>query len=332
MPPTARRYLTFGVRILVVALTYYLAARIGLDFALVRGQVTPLWPPTGIALTCLLVFGIRSWPGITIGAILANAAYGPSILGIAAISAGNTLGPIGAYLLLTRAGFNVELKRLKDVLALIVLGAFAGMLISATIGAGTLVLTGALPAADFWGTWSVWWTGDAMGVLVIAPVLLIAATTRLDRRVPLAHLVEAAVLFCGLTVLTVVLTRYSTHLLFLIFPMLIWAAMRFRQAGAATANLLVTVIVVLAAVAGEGPFAGPDLLPAMIVLQLFNGSVTLTTLLLAAITNERDVAQEALHRAVTQLSDAVATLEPYSLLRNGLLGRVLHERDTSTRS
>ena len=331
MPPTARRnrrYLTFGVRVLVVALAYYLAARIGLDFALVRGQVTPLWPPTGIALTCLLLFGVRSWPGITIGAILANVAYGPSVLAILAISAGNTFGPLGAYLLLTRVGFNVELKRLKDVLALIVLGAFAGMLISATIGAGTLVLTG---TTDFWGTWSVWWTGDAMGVLVVAPVLLIAATMRLDRRVPLTRLAEAAVLFCGLTVLTLVVTRYSTHLLFLIFPMLIWAAMRFRQAGAATANLLVTVIVVLAAAAGEGPFAGPDLLPAMIVLQLFNGSVTLTTLLLAAITNERDVAQEALHRAISQLSDAVATLEPDSLLRNGLLGRVLHERDTSNR-
>lgn len=332
MPATARRYLTFGAQILVVALVYYLAARIGLDFALVRGQVTPLWPPTGIALTCLLLLGIRSWPGITIGAFAANVAVGPSILSDVLVSAGNTLAPIGAYLLLTRVGFNTELKRLKDVLALIVLGAFGGMLISATIGAGTLVLTGALPAHAFWGTWSVWWTGDAMGVLVVAPVLLIAAAMHIDRRVPLTRLLEAVVLFGGLTVLTLVVTRYSAHLLFLIFPMLIWAAMRFRQAGAATANLLVTVMVVLAAAAGQGPFTGPDLLPSMITLQLFNGSVTLTTLLLAAITNERDVAQQALHRAVTQLSDAVATLEPYSLLRNGLMGRVFDERDTSSRN
>jgi integral membrane sensor domain MASE1 len=332
VPSTARRYLTFGAQILVVALVYYLAARIGLDFALVGGQVTPLWPPTGIALTCLLLLGIRSWPGITIGAFAANVAVGPSLLVDTVISAGNTLAPIAAYYLLTRVGFNTELKRLKDVLALIVLGAFTGMLVSATIGAGALVLTGALPAHAFWGTWSVWWTGDAMGVLVVAPVLLVAAAIRIDRRLPVTRMLEAVVLFGGLTVLTLVVTRYSAHLLFLIFPMLIWAAMRFRQAGAAAANLLVTVMVVLAAAAGQGPFTGPDLLPTMIILQLFNGSVTLTTLLLAAITNERDVAQQALHRAVSQLSDAVATLEPYSLLRNGLMGRVFHERDTSSRN
>lgn len=331
MPPTARRYLIFGAQTLVVALAYYLSANVGLSFAVVRGQVTPLWPPTGIALTCLLLFGIRSWPGITVGAFLANLAFGPSILAVVAISAGNTLAPVGAYYLLRRAGFDLELKRLKDVLALITLGAFAGMLISATIGAGTLVLTGALAAGDFWSTWSVWWAGDAMGVLVVAPVLLVAATIRLDHRVPLPRWLEAAILFTGLAALTVVVTRSSADLLFLIFPMLIWAALRFRQAGAATANLLVSVTMVLAAAAGQGPFAGPDLLTAMITLQLFNGSVTLTTLLLAAITNERDEAQHTLQRAVSQLSDAVATLEPYSLLRNGLLSHVLHERDAPSR-
>jgi integral membrane sensor domain MASE1 len=332
VPVTARRYLTFGVQTLVVALVYYLAAKLGLSFALVGGQVTPLWPPTGIALTCLLLFGMRSWPGITVGAFLANLTFGPSLVTVAAISAGNTLAPIGAYLLLNRVGFDLELKRLKDVLALITLGAFAGMLISATIGAGTLVLTGALPAGDFWSTWSVWWTGDAMGVLVVAPVLLVAATIRFDHRIPLLRWLEAAALFAGLTALTLVVTRSSVDLLFLIFPMLIWAALRFRQAGAAPANLLVSVTVVLAAVAGEGPFAGPDLLTTMIILQLFNGSVTLTTLLLAAITNERDEAQQSLQRAITQLSDAVATLEPYSLLRNGLIRHVIHERDTTSRN
>lgn len=332
VPLTARRYLTFGARILVVALAYFVAAKIGLGFALVRGQVTPLWPPTGIALTCLLLFGIRSWPGITLGAFLTNLAFGPSFGAVFMISAGNTLAPIAAFYLLQRAGFTVALKRLKDVLALIVLGAFAGMLVSATIGAGTLVLTGALRARDFWSTWSVWWTGDAMGVLVVAPVLLVAATIRFDHRVPLLRWLEAAVLFAGLAGLTLAVTRSSTQLLFLIFPMLIWAALRFRQPGAATANLLVSVTVVLAAAAGQGPFAGPDLLTTMITLQLFNGSVTLTTLLLAAITNERDEAQHSLQRAVSQLSDAVATLEPYSLLRNGLIRHVLHERDTPTRN
>jgi integral membrane sensor domain MASE1 len=325
------RYFTTGVQILAVALAYYVAAKIGLELALVRGQVTPLWPPTGISLTCLLVFGIRCWPGITAGAFLINSAIGPTFLGVTAISAGNTLAPVCAYLLLTRVGFRTDLKRLKDVIALITLGAFTGMLVSSTIGTSTLVLTGALPGHEFWVAWSVWWTGDAMGVLVVAPVLLVAATARPGWHRPLARWLEATALFVGLTVIVVVVTGSSTHLLFLIFPMLIWAALRFRQAGATPGVLLVTVMVVLAAVAGRGPFAGLDLLETMLTLQLFNGAVTLTALLLAAITNERDEAQRSVQRAVSQLSDAVATLEPYSLLRTSMLRQVMDERDASSR-
>ncbi len=329
MPLTARpprRYLTAGVLVVVVAVAYFLAAKIGLNLALVRGQVTPLWPPTGIALASLLLFGLRCWPGITVGAFLVNAGFGPSIPAVVAISAGNTLAPVCAYLLLTRVAFQTDLRRLKDVLALIFLGALTGMLVSATIGTGTLVLTGALPAGDFWATWSVWWTGDAMGVLVVAPVLLVAATTRLGRHIPLTRWLEAAAVFTGLTAITLLATNAAQHLLFLIFPMLVWAALRFRHKGAVPGNLIVTVTVVLAAEAGHGPFTGLDLLPMMITLQAFNMSATLTALLLAAITSERDQAQHSLHRAVSQLSDAVATLEPYSLLRNGRLQQVLHQR------
>jgi integral membrane sensor domain MASE1 len=114
--------------------------------------------------------------------------------------------------------------------------------------------------------------------------------------------------------------------------MLIWAALRFRQKGAAPGNLIVSIMAVLAATAGQGPFADMDLLATMITLQGFNGSATLTALLLAAITNERDEAQRSVHRAVSQLTAAVATLEPYSLLRTSLLQHVLEDRDTSPRS
>jgi integral membrane sensor domain MASE1 len=312
------------VQILAVAVAYYLAAKIGLRLALVRDQVTPLWPPTGAALAGLLLFGTRCWPGITVAAFGVNAAIGPTFPAVVAISVGNTLAPVVAYLLLSRAGFHRDLKRLKDVLALIFLGAFAGMLISATIGAGTLAMA---DGQDFWATWSVWWTGDAMGVLVVAPVVLVVATTRFETRVPVTRWAEAVFLFTGLTVVTLVVMRSSAQVLFLVFPMLVWAALRFRQKGAAPAVLIVSVAAVLAAAARQGPFAGMDLLPTMITLQAFNGSATLTALLLAAITGERDEAQHSLERAVTQLSDAVATLEPYSLLRTGLLQRVLHERE-----
>ena len=305
-----------------MAAIYFVAARVGLQLALVRGQVTPLWPPTGIALACLLLLGMRCWPGVTIGAFLANVFVGPTLPAVIAISAGNTLAPVVACLLLAKIGFRPDFLRLKDALALVFIAALGGMTISATIGTTTLAAVGALESRDYWVTWSVWWTGDAMGVLVIAPVLLVAATRPWHWRRPLTRWLEAAGLMTGVLAVTIVVTRLPITMLFLVFPLLIWAALRFRQAGAAPCNLIVAVTVVLAAADRQGPFRDLDLLPTMITLQAFNGTATLTALLLAAITSERDAAQHSVQRAATQLSDAVRALEPYRLLNRGLFRNV----------
>jgi integral membrane sensor domain MASE1 len=323
-----RRVLVGGAQILVVAIAYYLAAKLGLRLAVVGEQVTPLWPPTGIALASLLLRGIGCWPGIAVGAFLANVTMGPSLPAVVAITAGNTLAPVCACLLLTRAGFRVDLKRLRDVLALIALAAFASTLISATVGSATLVVGGGVPAGDFWSTWSVWWTGDAMGVLVVAPVVFIVATGRRSWRAPPARWLEAVTLLVGGTALALAVTWSSANLLFLIFPMLIWAAVRFQHAGAVPCNLIVSVTVVLAAAAGRGPFAGLELLPTMITLQLFNGTATLTALVLAAITTERNEAQHLVQSTVSRMADAVRMLEPHRLLRDGLIQQAVGERDT----
>jgi integral membrane sensor domain MASE1 len=97
-----------ALQILVVAAAYYLAAVVGLQLGLVRGQVTPLWPPTGIALVGLLLLGPRVWPGITLGALLLNAPLGPSLPAAALIAAGNTLAPLCGYLLLRRVKFRTH--------------------------------------------------------------------------------------------------------------------------------------------------------------------------------------------------------------------------------
>jgi integral membrane sensor domain MASE1 len=292
-----------------VAAAYYVAARIGLLQQLVRGQVTPLWPPTGVALVCLLLLGGRAWPGITLGAFLVNAPIGPSWPAVVTITVGNTLAPLCAYWLLRRVGFRIELNRLRDGLALVSLGALAGMLVSATIGTGALVAADAIPTGDFWATWSVWWTGDAMGVLVIAPLLLFLRTARWPRGTPAHRRVEAAVLLVGTLVVTVFVTMTSIDLLFLVFPFLIWAALRFQLGGAAPCALVVTAFTIRAAALGHGPFAGHDLLVKMITLQAFNGAVALTGLLLAAITTERNMAFQILERAGRQLSDVATELD-----------------------
>src|SRR5467141_728780 len=115
------------LQLAVVALAYWFAGSLSLRLALVHGQVTPIWPPTGIALVAILVLGRRVWPAVFLAALAVNLPIGPSLLGAASIASGNTLAPLVAAALLKRAGFRIELDRLRDAVAIIVLGALAAM-------------------------------------------------------------------------------------------------------------------------------------------------------------------------------------------------------------
>lgn len=317
--PRLRAHATTLMRILIVAAGYFAGAKIGLVLALVQGQVTPLWPPTGIAIASLFLWGPRVWPGITIGAFLANISIVPSILAITAISVGSTASTVAAYLLLRAVGFRKEIDRLRDGIVLVFLGAFAGMLISATIGTAALVLTGPLATTRFWPTWSVWWTGDAMGVLVVCPLILAVVTARSPWKARRGWWFELVALFLGTMLVTVLATRNAADLLFLAFPFLIWASLRFQLIGAAPCALIVSTVAILAAAEGIGPFGGMSLLAEMITLQAFNGCVALTALMLSAITTERDEASRAVERACTQLASAVASYESGRTLLKGRL-------------
>jgi integral membrane sensor domain MASE1 len=298
-----------AVPALLTAAAYYGAARLGLLEQLVRGQVTPLWPPTGIAVAALLTFGPRVWPGIALGALATNVSLGPSVIAVIVIVAGNTLATVCSYLLLRLAGFHDDLDRLRDAVVLVFLGALCGTLVSSTIGTSTLVISGALHTGDFWPTWSVWWTGDAMGVLVVTPFLLLLRRARLPREAPALRWVEAAVLAAGMVLATLLATRTAnTTLLFLPFPFLMWAAFRFGLAGAAPAALCVSTLAILAAGRGTGPFAHHDLLANMVTLQAFNGAAALTALVLAAVVTERDRTYDEIKRVCDELTDVVSTL------------------------
>ncbi len=305
-----RQLLADVLRILAVAAAYYATARIGLLLRVVveGATVTPLWLPTGIAVAALLRLGLRVWPGIALGTYLAIehiSTFQPVDLGILL---GNTLAPVCAYLMLRRVGFRREMDRLRDGLALVFLGGLLPMLISATVGTGMLVATGDLPPGEFWSVWSAWWAGDAMGVLLVTPVLLVLAWVRLPVDPYRAAESAALLVVCG--VVTLVATRSSLSLLFLVFPLLIWAAVRFQHAGGAPCALLVSVLAIWAAIDRTGPFAGHTLFEAMVNLQALNGSVALTVLLLSALVTEQNNIRLKIEQLCEELGEVVDRLAP----------------------
>lgn len=283
--------LTALLQLAVVALAYWFTARLGLGLALVHGQVTPIWPPTGIALVSILVFGWRVWPAIYLAALAVNLPIGPSPLGAIAIAAGNTLAPLTAAVLLKRAGFRIELDRLRDAVAILVLGALGAMTISATVGASVLVLFGAEPL-DFWSTWAVWWTGDAMGVLLVAPFLLGFLPNARSPALQPRMAAELAGYLVGIGVLTFVLFESRLRLEYLVFPLLMLVAWRLRLRGAAPAALITSGVAIWATVHGTGPFGTGTLLEKMITLQVFNVCVAITSLVLAVSVEARERTEE----------------------------------------
>ncbi len=311
LPQRVRTYAARILTVVAVAAVYIAVGRVGLLDDLLARELAPLYPATGVALVSILVFGPWIWPGITIGAFLLNLMVGSSVGASAGIAVGETLAPLVAYLLLRRVGFRMEMDRLRDALALAFLAAGVGMVVSAVIGAGVLVLAGVVRAQEFWLSWFVWWTGDALGVLVITPLLLVIRKAWLTGRLlaiqPYRWL-EMAALFAGTIAVVAVAMTSPFNLIFLVYPFLIWAAVRFQLAGATPCVLIAATLAIYAAVRESGPFAGHDTFTNMVTLQAFNCSAALAALVLAALIAERNRAYHEVEGAVTQLSRAVGRL------------------------
>jgi signal transduction histidine kinase len=324
---SSRQRLQWLLTVLLVASAYFVAARLSLRLALLPG-VTPLWPPSGIALVALLVFGRRVWPGVALSSFLVSLSIGTSPLPSLAIAVGDTLAPLVATALLHRMGFHLELDRERDAVAIVFLAALLSMLVSASIGALTLVISGTIPSSQFWVAWWVWWTGDAMGVLVFAPVLL---SVRLPPDPSLRswhRRLELAALFAALLAVSILVMRSDLALRFLALPFLGWTAWRFQLRGAAPAALLVAVIASWSAVHGLGPFSNGSLLQQMSSLQAFNATVAFTSFFFAAVVTERLRDREALELALSNERRATEQLRALDQTRSRFLSAASHELRT----
>ncbi|MFI8424708.1 MASE1 domain-containing protein [Streptomyces sp. NPDC085479] len=303
-----RRAALVAVQSLAVAAAYFAAGRLGLTRQLVvEGAIyTPIWPPTGVALAAFLILGLRVWGGVALGALLVIASIA-TLRPMALVNIfGNTAAPVFACLLLRRAGFSTRLDRLRDGLALVFLGAFTAMTISATTGVGVLVLTDRLPTDDFWAVWLAWWVGDAMGVLIVTPVLLLLKDVRPPFR--LGRWKEVAVLTAVTLVAVSIATQGRMSLLYLVYPLLIWAALSFQLAGSTLCALYASVMATVAATDQTGPFAGLTQIEVMIKLQTFNGTMALTALLLSAVITEQLNTRRSVEQACEELLEVLEHL------------------------
>jgi signal transduction histidine kinase len=224
------------------------------------------------------------------------------------MTTGNTLEAIaGAYVLKRFFKLHPALDRIQDITALAGVS-FLATMISATVGASTLVWTQRAPMSAFTSIWVTWWIGDLLGALVVAPFILTWQDPK-PGQLPGRKAFEAASALTLLGVVTWYVFVFQASsgilhqaLLYLIFPFTIWTAVRFGQRGGTLAALLVSSMAIWATVADLGPFSLYSKNDNLILLQTFLGVVSLTSLILAAATTERRQATRALRRRADDLA------------------------------
>ena len=305
VPDGHRRRAINGARlaagILALAAAYFLTAKAGLALAGDNASVTAVWAPSGVAVAALVIWGRRLWPGVALGAFLANITTAGSLAAVLGISAGNTLEAVVGASLLALVGFQRALPRVRDVVALAILAAGVGTLVSATVGVASLWADGNVLPDALGSTWVTWWIGDLAGILLVAPAILVLST-RPAIDLSSRRALEAIALVAALTATCLLVFSQSGELAYTLFPLLFVAALRFRQTGAVLAALLVSALAVWATARGNGPFASTSHDASLLMEQLFVAIASATALCVAAVWSQRREA-ESVRQALSEAQE-----------------------------
>lgn len=293
-----------------LTLIYILSAKVGLSLAFEQANASPVWPATGIAIAALILGGRTLWPAILLGSFISNLSFTPAGAGVALmIALGNTLEAVAGATLLRRYLISPVLGRIRHV-GLFMLMLMPVVAISATPGVASLWLANMIPTETVTMVWAIWWLGDFMGGLIFIPLLMAWRSFRIS--LAFSSGLEAfsiALVFVWLCIalFTPLSAWSSAHLAldFLFVPLLVWVALRFQHRGVTLLGAALTLVSVVATLQGYGPFVAASENDSLMLLQLFNGVVMLTGLMMAAGALERKEAKGVLLATQSELEQRV---------------------------
>ena len=324
----------FAYRILIIAClgaVYFVAAKLGLRLALEHPSASSVWPGTGIAFAAVLLFGYGAWPGIFIGAFLANFTTAGSVATSLGIAAGNALEAlVGVRLLNKLAHGRAVFDRARDVLKFALLAATLSTVLSATIGVTSLSLGKFIRPHEFGSVWFTWWLGDTIGAILLTPLLVLwSINPRVDWNLKQSS--EAALFLASFALVNILVfggvtltSRENYPLAFLCTPFFIWTAFRFGPRETAFAIVVLCAISLWGTLHDFGPFASRSSGQSLLLLQSFLGVTALMSLVLSAMVAEnRSVNTELLRLAVT---DPLTGLANYRKFIDTLDGEIKRAR------
>ena len=303
-----REKISYGGAVLLLGAIYFAAGKWGLTLAYVHASATPVWPPTGIAFAALLLFGERLWPGVFLGAFLTNVTTAGSFATSVGIAAGNTLeGLIGVALVNKFANGRRLFDQPQDVFKFVLFAGAVSTTISPIFGVTSLSLGGYASWSHYGTIWVTWWLGDAAGLLIVAPVLILwFVHPRLHWN--LGDVFELVFLLLSIAVASQFafgvwndFFARSYSLSFLCIPPLVWTAFRFGPRETATANAILSGIAIRGTLLGFGPFVSHSPNESLLLLEAFTGVNAVMALALASVVSQVRRTGEALREARDEL-------------------------------
>ena len=282
---------------LCIATVYFIAAKIGLLLAFSHINISPVWPPTGVAIAAMLLLGYRIWPGILLGAffvsihtLLGSPLPIPETLLVSlSISIGNTLEAICGVAILHRYTSKVNpFDSMKGAVCFVFLASPIGTFVSATIGVTTLCVAEVAPWNSYLSFWGTWWVGDIVGALTITPLIVSFSKLTLPTY-QLKKSAELVAFWISISFATKSIFDdwifnsediHSIAYLLILFP--IWSSLRFSFFNTFMSVALISAIAILGTLDGFGPFVVSTPNESLLSLQLFMGTLAITFILLNA--------------------------------------------------
>ena len=293
-----------------IAIIYAFAAYGSLQLSFAGTNASPVWPPSGIAFTAIWFLGYRVWPGIWLGAFIANLlvfnhlgwAVLPALSVSALIGVGNSIEAVLAVMFLRSfIPAQYHLSKISDIFKFL----FAVLLAcvsSASMGTAAVYFIHPAQGINFDMIWFTWWLGDVVGILVIASIFL-TFHEKLWQIRSWQSILEALMVSIILIVVNagVFLGRFPeygfyAHVTYLVLPFAIWATYRFAFPGAILSILITSIVAIMGSMLHLGPFVGQRVPDDLVIVECFIGVITVTVLSLAAALYEREVAEEEIKR------------------------------------
>lgn len=298
--------------IFIIAIIFTIFAKLSQLLVPPGTLVIPVWPPSGISLAAVLIFGDIALTGIFIGGFVSNA-HMFTTEGITLLAMLYALIPgVGAVLQayvgkLTLIGFSGTddlFKNTRSVLIFILISAFVTCMIGATIGASTLVLTGKIPLTQFPADWVTWWISDAVGVVAITPTI-IAWYQKWQEQIPLSQILNLVITWLFILLIGYMALHAHVQIAYLFIPFAIWAAFQFDIKLSLLTGLLISSLCIYGVTLGYGVIQNTLDYTAILMIQIFISIIFLTILLIDAILTDREKAYNNLQLLNTQLEKRV---------------------------